>query len=94
MGFDALQLISVHLLFDDSPVLDAKVVLIRADAVRARRTAARGSEWRYEVKLDGFRAIGRKAGRAARNSGPAIRKTSPAAFRACSRASQDYRATP
>jgi ATP-dependent DNA ligase len=24
-----------------------------------------GREWRYELKLDGFRAIGRKAGRTA-----------------------------
>jgi ATP-dependent DNA ligase len=24
-----------------------------------------GREWRYELKLDGFRAIGRKAGRSA-----------------------------
>jgi ATP-dependent DNA ligase len=38
-----------------------------------------GREWRYELKLDGFRAIGRKAGRNA-NSGPAIKRTLLAGF--------------
>jgi ATP-dependent DNA ligase len=38
-----------------------------------------GLEWRFELKLDGFRAIGRKSGRSAQ-LWSAIRKTSPAAF--------------
>jgi bifunctional non-homologous end joining protein LigD len=31
----------------------------------AERPPPEGPEWRYELKLDGFRAIGRKAGRTA-----------------------------
>lgn len=34
-------------------------------ALRQRRAAARGRECRYELKLDGFQAIGRKSGRSA-----------------------------
>jgi ATP-dependent DNA ligase len=42
-----------------------RTILIRANAVRECRTATRGTEWRYELKLDGFRAIRRKSGRSA-----------------------------
>ena len=34
-------------------------------SARTRSRCPEGREWRYELKLDGFRAIGRKAGRTA-----------------------------
>jgi ATP-dependent DNA ligase len=44
----------------------SEVILIQANVhcERAKRPPE-GREWRYELKLDGFRAIGRKAGRSA-----------------------------
>jgi hypothetical protein len=40
-------------------------LLIRRHAFRDYRMAAERHQWQYELKLDGFRAIGRKSARSA-----------------------------